>query len=112
MPYYWSIAPDYDATITPRITTKQGVLLQGEFRQRTIDGSWQIRGYGIDQLDKGAFARRAWLPPFPRRRRTKGQFALNERWLWGWDGRPGDRQDVLPGLSVGALQHPLTSFAT
>ena len=46
-PFYWAIAPDYDATFTPRITTRQGVLIQGEFRQRLINGSYQIRGYGI-----------------------------------------------------------------
>ena len=40
-PFYWAIAPDYDATITPRFTTRQGVLVQGEFRQRLIDGAYQ-----------------------------------------------------------------------
>ncbi len=48
-PFYWAIAPDYDATFTPRFTTRQGVLLQGEFRQRLINGSYQIRAYGIDR---------------------------------------------------------------
>ncbi len=56
IPFYWAIAPDYDATFNPRITTQQGVLLQAEFRQRLMDGSYQIRAYGIDQLDPGAFA--------------------------------------------------------
>ena len=37
MPYYWALAPDYDATFAPMITTKQGPLLQGEFRQRLIE---------------------------------------------------------------------------
>src|SRR5579871_2130513 len=87
IPYYWAIAPDYDATFNPRFMTKQGVLLQGEFRQRTIDGSYQIRAYGIDQLDKAAFGASA---PGNRDLRgaieTKGQFSLNERWFWGWDG--------------------------
>ena len=55
-PFYWAIAPDYDATFNPRFTSRQGVLFQGEFRQRLINGSYQIRGYGIDQLDQGAFA--------------------------------------------------------
>src|ERR1700733_11813850 len=31
-PYYWAIAPDYDATFNPRFMTQQGVLFQGEFR--------------------------------------------------------------------------------
>src|SRR5665811_1341396 len=42
-PFYWAIAPDYDATFSPRFTSKQGVLLQGEFRQRLLNGSYQIR---------------------------------------------------------------------
>ena len=29
IPYYWAIAPNYDATFTPLITSKQGPLLQG-----------------------------------------------------------------------------------
>ena len=31
-PWYWNIAPNFDATITPRIMTKRGVQLQSEFR--------------------------------------------------------------------------------
>src|ERR1700760_1168907 len=54
IPYYWGPAPDNGATFSPRFTSKQGVLLSAEFRQRLIDGSYQIRAYGIDQLDPGA----------------------------------------------------------
>jgi LPS-assembly protein len=43
VPFYWAIAPDYDATFNPRFMTQQGVLFQGEFRQRLVDGSYQIR---------------------------------------------------------------------
>lgn len=32
LPYYWNIAPNRDATITPRILAKRGVQMQGEFR--------------------------------------------------------------------------------
>ncbi len=31
-PWYWNIAPNRDATITPRVMTKRGVQLGGEFR--------------------------------------------------------------------------------
>ncbi len=31
-PYYWNIAPNYDATITPRILSKRGLQVQNEFR--------------------------------------------------------------------------------
>jgi LPS-assembly protein len=32
IPYYWNIAPNRDATLSPRIMTRRGVLLNGEFR--------------------------------------------------------------------------------
>ena len=39
-PYYWNIAPNYDATLTPRLLTDRGLQLQGEFRYlgRTFRG--------------------------------------------------------------------------
>jgi len=85
-PFYWAIAPDYDATFNPRFTTRQGVLFQAEFRQRLINGSYQIRAYGIDQLDPGAFAGLPGDRTFRGGIDTKGQFALNDKWVWGWDG--------------------------
>ena len=32
LPYYWNIAPNMDATITPRYLGKRGLQMQGEFR--------------------------------------------------------------------------------
>jgi LPS-assembly protein len=85
-PFYRTLAQDYDATLTPTYTSKQGLLLQSEFRQRLLDGAYQIRAYGIDQHNPAAFAGQ----PGERQLRggidTKGQFALNDKWLWGWDG--------------------------
>lgn len=86
IPYYWAIAPDMDATFSPRITSKQGVLLQTEFRQRFADGSYQIRLYGIDQIDQDAFKGQPGDRQFRWGVDTKGQFALNDKWVWGWDG--------------------------
>lgn len=34
-PYYWNIAPNYDATLNPRYLTKRGVVLAGKFRYLT-----------------------------------------------------------------------------
>jgi LPS-assembly protein len=85
-PFYWAIAPDYDATFNPRFTTRQGVLLQAEFRQRLINGSYQIRAYGIDQLDPGAFPGQPGDRQFRGGIDTKGQFSLNDKWVWGFDG--------------------------
>ena len=35
VPYYWNIAPNYDATITPRLLTDRGLQVQTEFRYLT-----------------------------------------------------------------------------
>ena len=32
LPYYWNIAPNFDATLTPHINLKRGSMLAGEFR--------------------------------------------------------------------------------
>ncbi len=32
LPYYWNIAPNYDATLTPRYFAKRGLLMTGNFR--------------------------------------------------------------------------------
>jgi LPS-assembly protein len=91
LPYYWALAPDYDVTVTPRITTQQGLLMQGEWRQRLMTGAYEIRAYGINQLDKDYFLRNGG-PATPGYRdnrgaiETSGQFALNKNWVWGWDG--------------------------
>jgi LPS-assembly protein len=85
-PFYWAIADDYDATITPTYTTRQGLLLQGEFRQRLLNGAYQIRAYGIDQQGPAAFAGQPGERQFRGGLDTKGQFALNDKWVWGWDG--------------------------
>ncbi len=35
VPYYWNIAPNYDATLTPRLLTDRGLQLKSEFRYLT-----------------------------------------------------------------------------
>ncbi len=32
LPYYWNIAPNYDATITPHVYTLRGLMMGGDFR--------------------------------------------------------------------------------
>jgi LPS-assembly protein len=110
VPYYWAIAPDYDATFTPRITSRQGVLMQAEFRQRLINGSYQIRAYGIDQLDPGAFAGQPGDRQFRGGVETKGQFALNDKWVWGWDGVVLSDYYFMSDYRLAMYRDPMSSF--
>ncbi|ETR74914.1 organic solvent tolerance protein [Afipia sp. P52-10] len=116
-PYYIALAPDYDLTLTPRFTTKQGVLMQGQFRQRMINGSYEIRGYGIRQLDKDEFLRTEG-PATPGYRdwrggvTTKGDFAINDRWSWGWDGTLVSDRTFFQDYSLGTFRRPQAVFST
>lgn len=43
LPYYWNIAPQFDATLYPTLMTKRGVDLGGEFRYLQPDFNGQVR---------------------------------------------------------------------
>ncbi len=84
IPYFWNLAPHYDVTFRPTVTTRQGLLLQTDWRHRLANGQYDITIAGIYQLDPGV------TPPGDRRFRgsvsSAGSFSLNEHWDWGWDG--------------------------
>jgi LPS-assembly protein len=42
-PYYWNIAPDRDATFAPRLMSRRGLLVNGEFRylEPSFSGEWR-----------------------------------------------------------------------
>jgi LPS-assembly protein len=91
-PYYFALAPNYDLTISPRETSKQGPLLRGEFRDRLENGDFTIRAAGIDQLDKSYFNSGLYgggpTPGFRDFRgsiESSGRFSLSPQWNWGWD---------------------------
>jgi LPS-assembly protein len=109
-PFYWAIAPDYDATFSPRITTQQGVLLQAEFRQRLLNGAYQIRAYGIDQLNPSEFKGSAGDRALRGGVETRGQFALNERWVWGWEGVALSDPTFLQDYRLSRYRDPASSF--
>jgi LPS-assembly protein len=87
VPYFLALAPNYDLTLEPMFTSKQGVLAHAEWRHRLEDGQYNIDAAGIYQLD----------PPDPDGDddadsqtwrgavRTQGEFKLNRNWTWGWD---------------------------
>ncbi|VEH65216.1 LPS-assembly protein LptD [Rodentibacter pneumotropicus] len=53
-PIYWNIAPNYDATITPKYMSHRGWQLNGEFRYLTPVGEGKVAGeyLGRDRYDK------------------------------------------------------------
>jgi LPS-assembly protein len=112
-PYYLALAPNYDATISPRITTTQGPLLRGEWRQRLDDGDVIIRGAAIDQLDKNKFIRNdgTVTPGFRDWRgsiESSGRFALSTQWSWGWDAMGASDPTFFQDYKIRQLQSTST----
>ena len=110
IPFYWAIAPDMDATFAPRFTTRQGVLMQAEFQQRLIDGAYRIRAYGIHQEDPGAFGSGVGNRDLRGGIETKGQFAINDRWSWGWDGVALSDYAFLTDYRLSQYRDPMAAF--
>ena len=89
MPYFINLAPNYDLTLIPTYLSRQGLLGEIDWRQRTENGIYNIRATGIDQEQPGAF------PGYPygaggfRERgsiESAGNFLLNDMWQFGWNG--------------------------
>ena len=60
LPWYWNIAPAYDATLTPRVLSRRGVQLGGEFRYltETSNGSLEfahLPGDDLENIDRTLF---------------------------------------------------------
>lgn len=58
VPYYWNIAPNYDATLTPRFMGRRGLQMGGEFRYLTpgYRGTTRLEWLPEDSLAGGARA--------------------------------------------------------
>ncbi|MCX5511971.1 LPS-assembly protein LptD [Kaistia algarum] len=90
VPYFFALGPNYDLTFTPSAYTRQGVLLDFEWRHRLDYGQYTIQAAGIDQLDPSAFissgTRNSGDTDLRGGVRTTGEFYLNKQWTVGWDG--------------------------
>lgn len=83
-PYFISLAPNYDLTLRPFFTSKQGPVARATWRHKLAKGEYNVDAAGIYQLDKN-------IPSPGNRRfrgfaRSRGDFVINKRWSWGWDG--------------------------
>jgi LPS-assembly protein len=84
-PYYWAIDGQSDATFTPLLTTRAGVTLDGLYRHRFDNGTLYVDLAGGYQSGdpQGSIA-------------TRGQFAIDDTWRWGFDvNRASSSQFVL-----------------
>lgn len=84
VPYYAYSSRMTDVILTPTLMSRQGLLFGAEWLQRFDNGSFQLKGSGVYQLEKEAFAftdaQRDWRGAI----QTSGSFKPIEDWTVGW----------------------------
>ncbi len=83
-PYFWALAPNYDLTLSPVLTYKQGLSGDVEWRHRLASGQYNIQAFGAYQLNPPATIDddNKWRGAI----KTRGDFNINSDWNWGWQG--------------------------
>jgi LPS-assembly protein len=87
IPYYQTLTPHMDATLTVTGYTMQGVLFDAEFRQRFKYGQHTFHIAGIDQMNRQEFSANTSDRRESQRvaASSKAEFKINPRWTFGWD---------------------------
>lgn len=124
-PYYFNLAPNYDATVTPRVLSERGLQLQNQFRYLTENSTGKLE---IDTLQND---RRAQKEGLEEDDRSSGYFLHQQTFNPLWAGKIdlrgasdkeyfrdyGDRlsltsQSFLPQLMETVYRGPQWMFAT
>ena len=87
VPYFWAIAPDKDATITPFYTEDDGLILLGEYRQAFASGDLEIRGSGAYQKKRNSDNVQVGDEEFRSHIDAEGAFDIDDQWRWGFNVR-------------------------
>jgi LPS-assembly protein len=82
-PYYFALSENYDFTARPTFTTKQGVLMRGDWRHRLQSGAYRISMAGIKQSDP--IENTPSSADYRGSITTEGSFSLGSFWSLGWD---------------------------
>lgn len=102
-PWYWNIAPDRDATLTPRWLSDSGILWQGRYRYLSRSSRGEVEA--------------GWLPSDKRRQDSRralvslrhGQHFLHRRGRinvdFNWTSDREYLNDFSPGLTLSSIHH-------
>src|SRR5690606_38394870 len=90
-PYYFNLAPNYDATLYPTYMAKRGLLLEGELRYLTQSSEGQIGG--------------AWLDDKEDERKLQSDYQ-DQRWLFNWQHRQGLDGRLLAEVDYSDISDP------
>jgi LPS-assembly protein len=85
-PYYFNLAPNYDLTVAPILTTKENAVLTADYRHLLENGRFDLGGSITYATKAGSES-----DPNPSGQgfrgniEGEGRFRLGRRWGWGYD---------------------------
>ncbi|MEE1866362.1 LPS-assembly protein LptD [Pseudomonas auratipiscis] len=90
-PYYFNLAPNYDATLYPRYMAKRGMLMEGEFRYLTKSSEGQFGGaYLNDKNDD---------------RKLQSDYE-DQRWMVNWQHKGGLDERLMAEVDYTDISDP------
>ena len=107
-PYYYNIAPDKDATITPIFTTNEGMIMSGEYRQLLSNGRYDLKGSITDPQKVDANGNNIAGDQVRGHFQALGEFKAAESWTWGFNSKVASDDTYLQRYHFGD-ENALTS---
>ncbi|WP_407312930.1 LPS-assembly protein LptD [Pseudomonas sp. nanlin1] len=90
-PYYFNLAPNYDATLYPRYMAKRGTMMEGEFRYLTPSSEGQFGGAFLNDQDDD--------------RKLQSDYK-EQRWMINWQHKGGLDQRLMTEVEYTDISDP------
>ena len=90
-PYYFNLAPNFDATLYPHFMSDRGLLMEGEFRYLTRSSEGQFGAAYLDDSDD------------ERKRQSEYE---DQRWMYNWQNRSGLDSRLLAEVDYTDISDP------
>ncbi|TBU86265.1 LPS-assembly protein LptD [Phytopseudomonas dryadis] len=90
-PYYFNLAPNFDATLYPTYMADRGLLLEGEFRYLTRNSEGQIGAAYLDDSNDD--------------RKLQSDYK-DQRWLYSWQHKQGLDERLLAEVDYTDISDP------
>lgn len=100
-PYYYNIAPNKDATITPILTTNEGIIMAGEYRHLLENGKYILKGSITNPDEVDASGNKIHGKNVRGHVEGEGEFSINQYWDWGFAAKRSSDDTYLKKYSFG-----------
>lgn len=86
-PYYMRLSPSADATLAPIFTSKEGIVLGGEYREQTETGKYIVNASLTQTDERDDDNAKTGSKDVRGHIFSNGNFTLSPTWRWGFNAR-------------------------